>query len=303
VITVPEGELAYGTQMPIQSQSQSWVEPWELEAGPEDLMAIARAADRSGYLYIATCDHVAVPRDRADQMSLWWTDPMATLGWLAAATERTALLSHVYVLAYRSPLMAAKGYATLDWLSGGRAIAGIGAGHLAEEFEALGVDHAARGRLTDDGLTELAHALEHTYVGDLGAEPRPVQAPRPPIWIGGSAPPALRRAARWEGWLPQGPATDEAIATIRAEREALGRIDEPFAVGHLLPAGVHVGTPFDEARQPCISGSPVQVADGILAVTPEGVNAVQVHFRARDASEYAEQVEAFGTEVAPLLRR
>jgi alkanesulfonate monooxygenase SsuD/methylene tetrahydromethanopterin reductase-like flavin-dependent oxidoreductase (luciferase family) len=303
MITVGDGQLAYGTSLPIQTHSTSWFEPWEADAGPPELAAVARAADRSGYLYVASCDHVAIPRHRAGQMSTWWTDPMATLGWLAASTERTALLSAVYVLAYRHPRMAAKGFATLDWLSGGRAVVGVGAGHLEEEFALLGVSHADRGRLTDEGLVGLAEALEHTWIDDLGAEPRPVQRPRPPIWVGGSSRPALRRAARWDGWIPQGPATVEAVDALRVEREALGLADRPFAVNHLFVPALYVGTPPEEVLRPCLGGSPEQVAAQVLAGTPAGVNVVQVHFRARDGAEYAEQVERFGTEVGPLLRR
>ncbi len=303
MLEIPGGTLAYGTQLPIQSQSSLYAAAWERDATPADLMAIARAADRSGWFYVASCDHVVIPRDKADAMGLWWQDTFTTLGWLAAATERVALVSHVYVLAYRHPLVAAKGFATLDHLSGGRAIVGIGAGHVEAEFDALGVPFAERGRITDERLPQLAEALENTYVGDMGALPRPVQTPRPPIWIGGSGKPALRRAARYDGWLPQGPATAEGVAYVRQQREANGLADRPFAVGHVVIPYLYVGTPSHEVRQPAYTGTPEQVAEAILAETPEGVNQVQVKFDARDASEYAEQVEAFGSAVGPLLQR
>ena len=239
MLEIPPGTLAFGTQLPIQTQTTLLAGPWEAEATPADLMAIARAADRSGFHNIAVCDHVAIPRDKADAMSLWWQDTFTTLGWLAAGTERVALMTHVYVLAYRHALVAAKAFATLDHLSGGRAIIGIGVGHVEAEFDALGVSFADRGRITDERLPELAEALEHTYVGDLGALPRPVQSPRPPIWIGGSGAPAVRRAARWDGWLPQGPATSEAIDTIRRLRDDAGTADRPLrdrARGRLVAA-------------------------------------------------------------------
>jgi hypothetical protein len=285
--------LGYGLQLPIQTHTSLFAAPWYADATPADLMGIARAADRSGYLYVAVCDHVAIPRTKADAMSLWWQDTFTTLGFLAAGTERVALLSHVYVLAYRHPMVAAKGFATLDHLSGGRAIVGIGVGHVEEEFDLLGVSFADRGAITDEKLPLLAEALEHTYVGDMGALPRPVQSPRPPIWIGGSGAPALRRAARWDGWLPQGPATPEAN----------GLADRPFSVGHVVIPWIHLGTPSFEVRQPCLTGSPDEVAEAILATTPDGVSQLQVRFEAASAAGYAEQVEAFGSEVGPLLRR
>jgi len=205
------------------------------------------------------------------------------------------------VLAYRHPLVVAKGFATLDHLSGGRAIVGVGTGHVEGEFDALGVPFAERGRITDEKLPQLADALEHTYVGDVGALPRPLQSPRPPIWIGGSGRPALCRAAHYDGWLPQGPATAEAIATIAAFREALCRDDRPFTVGHVLTAPVHVGTPTFDLGRPCLTGSSEQIAEAVRAEVPTEVSQVQVRFAAASAAGYAEQVEAFGTEVGPLL--
>jgi probable F420-dependent oxidoreductase len=302
MLEIPPGTLAYGTQLPIQTKTTLLAGPWETDSSPADLMAIARAADRSGYLYVAVCDHVAIPRDKADTMSLWWQDTFTTLGWLAAGTERVALLSHVYVLAYRHPLVAAKAFATLDHLSGGRAIAGIGVGHVAAEFDALGVPFADRGRITDEKLPELAAALEHTYVGEMGALPRPVQTPRPPIWIGGSGAPAVRRAARWDGWLPQGPATREAIDTIDRLRDEAGTADRPFAIGHVVGSWLHVGRPTHEVRPTSCVGTPEQIAEAVRSELPAGVSQVQIRFDAPSASAYAEQVEAFGTEVAPLLQ-
>ena len=106
VRAVPEGEVVYGMQLPIQSQSSLYVEPWELKAGPEEIAQVAKAADRSGFLYVGVCDHTAIPRRLADAMGTIWYDTTATLGWLAALTTRTHLLSHVLVLAQRHPLRA-----------------------------------------------------------------------------------------------------------------------------------------------------------------------------------------------------
>ena len=141
MIEVPEGTRVYGMQLPIQSKSRTFVADWELSAGPADLAQVARAADDHGFFYVAVCDHIAIPESLASTMGTYWQDCISTLSWLAALTERTNLLSHAYVLPYRHPLIAAKEFETLDYLSGGRAIVGIGAGHVEAEFAALGVDH------------------------------------------------------------------------------------------------------------------------------------------------------------------
>ena len=95
---VPEGSLVYGLQLPVQSQSELYVADWERTCGAAELAAMAEAADRSGFHYVAVCDHVAIPRDLAGAMGTTWYDPVATLGFLAGRTERVHLLSHVYVL-------------------------------------------------------------------------------------------------------------------------------------------------------------------------------------------------------------
>jgi probable F420-dependent oxidoreductase len=208
-----------GIQLPVQSQSTYYVEPWEPTAGRDELAAVARAADDAGFDYVAVCDHVAIPADRAAGMSTTWYDTVATLGWLAAITERTRLLSHVYVPAYRHPLQTAKAFATLDELSGGRVILGVGAGHVEGEFDVLGIPFAERGRLTDEAIDGIRRAWSGEFGWDgFGQRPRPRQQPAgPPIWVGGSSAPALRRAAtRGDGWLPQG--------TTKAELPDITRI-------------------------------------------------------------------------------
>ncbi len=201
-------------QLPIQAQSTRFAEEWEDAAGAAELVRVAQACEAAGFEYVAVCDHVAVPEALSDAMRTSWWDTVATLAYLAALTERVRLLSHVYVPAYRHPLAASKAFATLDALSGGRAILGVGAGHVEAEFTALGVRFADRGRLLDEAIDAMRACFEAEFpehhgecwsFKGLGQRPRPVQ-PRLPIWVGGSSRPAMRRAAeRGDGWLPQGP--------------------------------------------------------------------------------------------------
>lgn len=271
------GRPAYGMQLPVQSQSTLYAEPWEADAGPEDLAEIARAADRAGFAYVATCDHVAIPRRLAPAMSTVWYDPVATLAYLAGVTERVRLLSHVAVVGLRHPLVTAKQYATLDHLSGGRLILGVGAYHVREEFEALGVDFDRRGAVLDECVDALRAALgpdefpsHHGKVYDfeeLGQRPRPAQD-RIPVWVGGSSPAAVRRAAvRGDGWLPQGDPRDRLpaqIARLRRLREEAGdhhpahrRRDHRAAVRGRAGLG---GRPPHPHRPP---GGPRGVAAGV----------------------------------------
>ncbi|MDX3522872.1 LLM class F420-dependent oxidoreductase [Streptomyces scabiei] len=299
-------------QLPVQSQSTLYAEPWEADAGPEDLAGIARAADRAGFAYIAACDHVAIPRRLAPAMSTVWYDPVATLAYLAAVTERVRLLSHVAVVGLRHPLLTAKQYATLDHLSGGRLVLGVGAGHVREEFEALGVDFERRGAVLDECVDALRAALgpdefpsHHGKLyefEDLGQRPRPAQA-RVPVWVGGSSPAAVRRAAlRGDGWLPQGDPRDRLpaqITRLRRLREEAG-VTTPLTVGAITEP-LYVGDPTWEVGRRTLTGSPAALADSLRAYGAMGVDQIQVRFRSRGVSELVDQVGMFGAEVGPLL--
>ncbi|MFJ9414656.1 TIGR03619 family F420-dependent LLM class oxidoreductase [Streptomyces sp. NPDC101227] len=310
---LPEGRLAYGMQLPVQSQSTLYAESWEAAAGPADLVEIARVADRHGFAYIACCEHIAIPRRLAGAMGTTWYDPVATLAHLAAVTERVRLLSHVAVVGLKHPLVSAKQYATLDHLSGGRLILGVGAGHVAEEFEALGVEFSRRGAVLDETVDALKAALgpaefpefkgtRFAFSG-LGQAPRPAQTPRPPIWVGGSSPAAVRRAAvRGDGWLPQGDRRDQLpgqIARLLALREAAG-VTEPIAIGTIVEP-LYVGEPGWEVGRRTLSGAPERIAESLREYRAMGVAQIQVRFRSRSRSELTDQMAAFATEVATRL--
>jgi probable F420-dependent oxidoreductase len=301
VIEIPAGRRVFGMQLPIQAQSLMIAADWERDAGVDELARVARHADALGYHYVAVCDHIALTEDYAARMSTFWQDCIGTLSWLAGITTNVNLLSHAYVLPYRHPLVAAKQFATLDYLSGGRAIVGIGAGHVEPEFERLGIDFHRRGKLVDEKLPVLVDALEHEWVDGYGASPRPVQRPRPPVWVAGSSPAAITRAARLaDGWLPQGPSDASMVQLLRDTRAAHGRADQPMMIGHIVP-WLYVGKPEWDVPDDSLTGDANTLAEEILAGTAEGVNQLQVRFRARSCDELCDQMDAFATEVAPLL--
>ncbi len=311
---IPTGEVAFGIQLPIQSQSTIYVEDWELRSGPTELARVARQAEESGFFYVAVCDHTAIPRRLAGAMSTTWYDTIATLGWLAGITTRVRLMSHVYIAAQRHPFRAAKEFATLDALSGGRVIIGVGAGHVNEEFDLFGPPFDERGSGLDEAIDAIAAALSDEYptltgprwlASDLGATPRPVQRPRPPIWVGGSSRAALRRAAqRGDGWLPQSPRRSdmrEQVPQLLELRQEL-RGDDPIEIGAL--AGVfHVGESDRELPRGTVSGSPDRIAENLAELIDMGVSHLQVRFANRSLDELCDQMSAFGEQVGPLLSR
>ncbi len=301
MIEVPKGKRVYGIQLPVQSKSASFVADWELAAGPAELARMATTADEHGYFYVGICDHVALPESVVGGMGTFWADPISTLGWLAAQTSNVGLLTHVFVLPYRHPLIAAKQFETIDWLSDGRMICGIGAGHVEAEFDVLGVDFESRGKTVADGVPLLIEAMTDEFVDGFGSTPRPVQSPRPPVWIAGSSPAAIKRAGRLaDGWLPQGPSNAEMVAILDTAREQAGRADLPMMIGHITPF-LYVGDPGWDVGPTALTGSPESIAERILASTAPGVNQIQVRFKSRSCEEQCDQMAAYATDVAPLL--
>ncbi len=300
-------------QLQVQSKSKTFAEDWERDAGRDELEAIVRKADATGFFYVAVCDHVAVPPPLDAHMGTTWYETVATLGWIAALTRNVRIMSHVLVASYRHPLVAAKSFMTLDELSGGRAILGVGAGHVEGEFALLGLDFEGRGRATDEAIDVMRAALVDEYpdvetasfaIHGGGMAPRPRQ-PNLPIWIGGSTKAALRRAAaRGDGWLPQGTPRAEMPAQIEyllAQRRQL-RGDDPIDLGTISEV-LYIGDPAWDAGPATLSGSPGFLAERLRQFAEMGVSHVQVRFRNRSLDELLDQMDAFGSEVGPLLVR
>lgn len=304
VSIVPEGQLVFGMQLPVQALSSVIASAWEHEAGVPELVAAAKAADQAGFFYVAICDHIAIPRAYAPAMSTTWFNPIASLGFIAAHTTHTRLMTNIWVAPYRHPLDTAKAFATIDALSGGRVILGVGAGHVQGEFEALGIPFEERGRLLNEAIDEVKAAWSDEFVHDMGQRPRPVQQPRPPIWVGGSGKPALRRVAeRGDGWIPQGTPRKhmpEQIAYLLGHRDKV-RPDAHIDVG-VITEYCYVGEPPWE-MQHTISGPPERIAESLNEYGRMGVSHLQIRLQSRSCDELCDQIAAFGAEVGPLLTR
>lgn len=203
------------------------------KASAEAVTTAARQAEDLGYDGIWVNDHLAIPADAPYPPSKIFYEPLITLTWAAAATSRVALGTSVLVLPLRLPVHLAKELATLDLLSGGRLILGVGVGWLEGEFDALGVPFADRGARGDDIIRILRACWSQDpieYQPDVvTAELKGIRTlPQPgreiPIWVGGNSAPAQRRAlALGDGWHGTRLAPDELqpiVARMRAEKGA-----------------------------------------------------------------------------------
>jgi probable F420-dependent oxidoreductase len=208
---------------------------WEDTAGPALIRDVARQAEAVGLDFLAVQDHGAIAADElASYGSGRFYDPTVMLGYLAAATERIKLATHVMQLHLRSPLITAKALATADVVSGGRLIAGFGVGSRDYEAAAARVPFERRGSVADDYLRAvlaLWAGKPASYDGpwasfsDLICDPSPVQRPRPPLWIGGNRPVGLRRALRLaDGWVPWNVTPEHVEQTRRDVAEQSGLV-------------------------------------------------------------------------------
>ena len=190
----------------------------------------AQFAETLGYHLIMTADHIALTEEVLEEYPAPYYEPFTNLAWLAAHTERIELGTTVIVVPYRNPLQLAHLASNLDQLSDGRFIFGVGVGWAKSEFDALGIPFEKRGAITDDYLSAMEEIWANdvaSYQGefvsfrDVMVSPKPVQLPHPPVWVGGSSPPALRRAVRFgNAWHPIG------IRTDWLRNEALPRLVE-----------------------------------------------------------------------------
>ena len=188
------------------------------QSTPATMAACAGAAEAAGLESLWVVDHIAIAPDDAEGSNGRYVDPLISLAWLAAITREIRLGVGTLVLPYRPALPVAKQIASIQELSGGRMLLGVGIGWMEAEFRALGVERRRRGQVSDETLAFIRRCFAHDEVAANGQpflfRPRP---PRPPIYVGGAAPHALRRAAAYgDGWLPIG-MNPEELPAARAE--------------------------------------------------------------------------------------
>lgn len=294
------------------------------------LGALAQSAEDLGFDSVWVSDHVVIPEHIASTYpyspdgvfhsgpSTPVLEPLSALAYLAGCTRRVRLGTHVLILPYRNPLLTAKMVTTLDNLSGGRVDLGVGVGWMREEFAALGYDHLydRRGAVSDEQIrvlktlwTEDRPRFEGEFYrfDELGAAPRPVQRPHPPVWIGGHTPLALRRVARsGDGWLPIGarpPAhlpPDEiaaGVASIREQAQQVGR--DPNQIQIAFSTSVNLGDRAGGAERRPFQGSPDDIRADLARYRDAGVQRFVLSFGAAPAAEYERRLRTFKEQVQP----
>ena len=299
-------------------------------ASAEVIANIAQLGESLGFDYLTLTDHIALPDTSTPGYpysttgEFYTPDPghrveqLTTAAWVAAKTSTIRIVLAVMVVPHRPAVVTAKMLATIDVLSGGRLVVGIGAGWLKLELDAVSTTpFAERGAVTDEYLdamrviwTEERPVFHGKYVhiDGLLADPKPLQKPHPPIWVGGESGPSMRRAARiGDAWYPIGsnnahlldtlPRLTAGIARIRELTRAVGR--HPAAMGVVYRVKRH-GQPAPLATDGCrklFTGSVADTIEDIAAVREIGVTALDFDFEGRDAAKSAADMKKFHHEV------
>lgn len=281
---------------------------------------MAQALERAGIDAAYVTDHPAPADPWLASGGHHALDPFVALAFAAAATTTLKLHTNIIVVPYRNPFMAAKSVASLDVLSGGRVIMGIGSGYLEGEFKALGATFTGRGALMDEAIelmkqvwTGQSVQFQGTYFQADGntALPTPLQHPHPPIWVGGNSERAIRRAVETcDGWAPfpvKGKMTERVrTAEIVSAQHLKEKIQEAKAraaeIGRTRPFDVCM-TPFGLTMQSGVRPDVSAVVDGLSELAEIGVTWSSIAMPCRDRAEYLDNVDWFAGEVIAVLNR
>jgi len=279
---------------------------------------MVQALERAGIDAVYTTDHPAPADPWLASGGHHAMDPFVALAFAAAASTKILLHTNIIVIPYRNPFMTAKSVASLDVLSGGRVIMGIGSGYLEGEFKALGAVFEGRGALMDESIELMKQVWTGQSVSFQGkyfqadgntALPTPLQRPHPPIWVGGNSERAMRRAVETsDGWAPfpvKGKMTErvrtaEIVSADHLKEKIQEAKDRAAEIGRTRPFDVCM-TPFGLTMQSGVRPDVSAVVDGLSELSEIGVTWSSIAMPCRTRSEYLANVDWFAREVIGAL--
>ena len=295
---------------------------WGVE-DPQAVVNFGPLAEELGFDSVWVMDHLfnnGYIRERLDDKPYY--HPMATLSHISALTSRVQLGTSVLVLPYHNPVELAKYAATLDQMSGGRVVLGVGVGAMTPEFDALGIPMSQRGSLTNESMDIMRelwsnedprYSSDRWEFGDLKFSPKPMQSeggsPHVPLWVGGASPGALRRAARrGNGWHPSGMSAEEfAIGRqrVRELAESAGRDPDDLVMSVRVEVEAHGGPSSDRAadRSRLPGDDPAGMIAGISAFQEAGVQHIVLALNTGDVGRLRELMHSIASDVIPQFQQ
>ncbi len=289
--------------------------------GPDTVAEIARTAEAVGFDALAFNEHPAPSKKWLDSDGHDAFDPFVALGFCAAVTHQVRLLAYTVVAPYRNPLLLAKSVASVDVLSAGRLVLGLGVGYLRSEFAALGMEFDDRNELYDTAI----EVLQQLWADDDSAlamktdaftsvqqvsKPPPVQRPHPPLWIGGNSPKARQRAARFgAGWaplmVPAAAAATTRTVPITSTHELRTAIEDLYQRCELVardPSTIEIqlqcAESFIAADRPVDAGPHLDLLGELTSI---GVTQFVVHLRIGDGAPLPDVLERYSADVIRQL--
>ena len=310
--------------------------PRDLMTSRDAYLAIAHSAEAFGYDFLSVSDHVVVPTANASDYpysedakwpggnSSFCFEALTAMTFLLAVTQRIKVLSSIVVVPHRPAVLTAKMLSSMDVLSTGRVLLGVGAGWLREEFEAIQAEpFAMRGKVTDeyiDAMKELWTSDAPTYKGEfvefsnISFLPKPVQKPHIPIWIGGESNIALKRTVRHgDAWFPGNNNPKWRVDTAARLKERVAKLHEFAEAEKRDPASIGLSyiwfypvsfTPLAgvDTKRRMFSGSPADMIADIAALKAIGVSHTSLAFTGRSTTEIAHSMQRFADDVMSQLR-
>lgn len=291
------------------------VQEWEYALTGEMIGDAMKAADELGYNKCMLGEHFIVPQEHVALSGDHYFHTTVALGIIGGRTKTLRLSSSVSILPLQNPIVQAKAWSTLDWLSGGRAEALFGVGWLREEFDLLRVPFDKRGRMADEyvaAMIELWRSDKPEFTGefvsfkDVGFAPKPIQKPRVPIWFGGDAEGVLKRVAKFgDGWSPFRTPPEkfpECIDFIKSQPEYDGRPISVFFALEMLNVGAHHEV-LDDPRAPGTRDAQ-KIIDQIGWLKDLGINETIVPLppRISGMSEYLDRLRWVAADIMPKVK-
>ena len=281
------------------------------------IISIAKTAEALGFDSVWVSDHIVIPESHQGFGNVFY-EPLTTLTYIAAVTTKIYLGTSVIILPYRNPIILAKMASTLDVLSDGRLILGVGTGWLKEEFEALGVSYEERGTMTDEYirvLKTLWSQKKPKFIGtynkfeEINFLPKPVQNPYPPIWIGGNSRKVIERAVNLgNGWHPVGLTPDEIKEKAKYINELLvenkkGTSD--FVISLRKNLQIKRASEKEikkEDERETLRGTPEKIIEGIEKYKNSGVSHLIFQVLSSSLEGILETMEFFSRDIRPTLK-
>ncbi len=281
------------------------------------ILTIAKNAEALGFDSIWVSDHIVIPDSHQGFGNVFY-EPLTTLTYIAALTNKIYLGTSVIILPYRNPIILAKMISTLDVLSNGRVILGVGTGWLKEEFQALGVSYEARGAITDDYIQVLKTLWSQErpkFIGmynkfeDINFLPKPIQKPCPPLWIGGNSRKAIERAVNLaDGWHPVGLTPEEVKEKVKYINQLLvkkKKVASGFVIS--LRKNLQIKRASEKEiknvdRREILRATPEKIIEGIEKYKNSGVSHLIFHVLSGSLEGVIETMEIFSRDIRPTLK-